>query len=323
MGSYYRTCGSHSTGVMLRLLVAVSALGQSTLPLDTAAPTVIDVESPQCLLAAGVKPNWLVVTFFHSDRCHSCHEIVQAYEEVAEIMQRKQASGGFASGSRVVLARADVRQHQALATHLGVDGKTPAFFIHRGVNGTAYAALAPPDEPISAPKLVRAIEAAASGRPVPKPRPGSDHDMMQSTPLHTISSLMELQAIRLQYGTVMLLFSAPWCAECATLETQLRWAAAQLTLRTRRVRICIVDIRSQGGGEISSRLLPGDSLPIRLPSLVLVSGGGAWVYRGQVSASSLVAELSRWAMGQPPPTGDGTECAPRPHLGARGSLRSA
>ena len=55
--------------------------------------------------------------------------------------------------------------------------------------------------------------------------------------------------------SLLLLLTAPWCGECATVDRQVRSAAAQLTLLHRAARLALVNVATSGGAAVSDALI--------------------------------------------------------------------
>ena len=124
-----------------------------------------------------------------------------------------------------------------------------------------------------------------------------------SYPLRVISGgLCELQLAAAAGDALLVLLSAPWCAECRHVETQLRYAASQLRLRHRTTVGALIDVEAEGGAqlaaELAARAVPGSVW--QLPTVLVVHGTSVWKYEGALEAAPMVTLVSRRVTGRGP-----------------------
>ena len=124
-----------------------------------------------------------------------------------------------------------------------------------------------------------------------------------SYPLRVLGGgLCELQLAAAAGDALLVLLSAPWCAECQPVETQLRYAASQLRLRHRTAVGALIDVEAEGGAqlaaELAARAVPGSVW--QLPTVLVVHGTSVWKYEGALEAAPMVALVSRRVTGRGP-----------------------
>ena len=172
--------------------------------------------------------------------------------------------------------------------------------------GAATASSAAPDPPAAIlPAAPLATDVDSSGTDDQRASGDAMASAMLRYPLLPLSSMADLITAGSNGHTLLVLLHAPWCRQCHVVERQMRWAAAQLALRFRSVKVCLADVSTAGGAELSSGVAASSGVMRRLPSLLIVTGATVWEYRGRTNAAALVAHMSRWATGQEPSTRGG------------------